>query len=184
MNRKQALVTAAVLLLLAALYLILRPDGSHDPDSTGGDGKVTPPVRIRPGNPTGADGAGGGSKEVSLPGLPPVRYSGRRDVTMEQLLQKFDAIDELFPESMNFRNIRMRQPTAKAVPIGDGNVVGSELLWRTVRGDGGLALPYSSERPKTNSTHCMSCLPPTGPHTRRFSAMRSFEEDKSRDSSR
>ena len=42
----------------------------------------------------------------------------------------------------------MRRPTAKAVPGGDQNAVGSELLWRTVRGDGGLALPIFVRTPQ------------------------------------
>ena len=46
------------------------------------------------------------------------------------------------------RRINAGQPTAKAVPVGDQNAVGSELLWRTVRGDGGLALPVFVRTPQ------------------------------------
>ncbi|MBN8456501.1 MAG: hypothetical protein J0M04_01455 [Verrucomicrobia bacterium] len=34
------------------------------------------------------------------------------------------------------------------MPVGDQNAVGSELLWRTVRGDGGLALPIFVRTPQ------------------------------------
>jgi len=58
-----------------------------------------------------------------------------------------------------------------------------QASWETVRSEGDLAAPEFSERFKTRATHIQSCPPPTSPHTRRFSAMRSFKGSEKRDSS-
>jgi hypothetical protein len=42
----------------------------------------------------------------------------------------------------------VRQPTARTVPIGNETRVGSELLWKTVRSDGGLAFPIFVRTPQ------------------------------------
>jgi hypothetical protein len=125
MNRKHTFVATAVLLLLTALYLILRPDGSREPDSMGGNRKVSPHVSMRQGASSDATGSDCDSKEVSLPGLLPVRYSGRREMTMKQLLKKFGAIDELVPDSGRSRDIVLGQLESRADILTDdkGNLV-------------------------------------------------------------